>query len=287
MLVHGTGYIPKSFSNYDKVEFTLNVSEDVARTIDTSGQLVVPFHDKDRTGTVVPVRTIERASQDGVVKHVFYGYYVVFKNGQISEILDAGIYERVFPESSKDIELGLPARIVKKFHELDKKELNELASATPTEFLLPLHLSGQKELVSKIVSDIIRKDPLKVCELPDSIIRKYVFDNDDPLIRTALMENTPAMIKVLENELKSRGFVEAEKLSIVYYRYWDEVQEDEVLERASRRREYRRYDEMRARLTALGVAIPLSVAMISLPVVTRQLPEKRRDEEEKTVKSAT
>lgn len=258
----------------------MNLPDNTARLLDSGLPMVVPFADGSHVGTVVPVKTISKEVENGAVRHRFYGYYVVVEGGAIRDVKDAGIYERVFAEADKDIELGLPATVVKRFSELSKTELRELASATPVEFVPMLHHSGQHELVSKIIADILRRDPLRLVELPDYIVKRYVIDSDDPIIRTALLENTPAMIKVLETQLKSRGFAEGDKLSLMYYRYWEEEMEDEVLERASRRRIYRR-DELASRLAALGVAVPLTVAMVSLPALAPARARRKEVAEEK------
>lgn len=286
--VSGIGLKPKGFSNYEKVEYVVNLPDSTAKVFSPSGNVVVPFADGERIGTVVPVKTISWEASNGVARHVFYGYYVVFRGGAAQDVLDAGVYERVFAESDKGVELGLPAKVVKRFSELSRRELDELVSATPPELLLPLHRSGQHELVSKAVADLLRRDPMKVVELPNEIIEKYVINSDDPIVRTALLENTPAMIKVLETQLKSRGFVEADKLSLVYHRYWEEELEDETLERASTRRvpEHRHEHRSRsaARLKALGVSLPLTVSMIALPILAQRLARKKEELVEDAVK---
>lgn len=284
VIINGTGLKPTAFSTYEKVDYQLSLPEDTARVFKPEQGMVVPFHSGDLVGTIIPVKTISNEIENGVVKHRFYGYYVVYKHGSVHEVLDAGIYERVFAENDSKIELGLPAKLVKRFKELDINELNTLAASTPVELLLPLHVSGQRELVSKVVADMLRRDPLRIVGLPEPILKNYVVNNDDPIIRTALLENTPAMIKVLETELKSRGFVEAEKLSLIYYRYWEEEFEDEVLEKASRRRAPVRSRELTTRLASLGATLPLTVAAITLPVLaTREA--KKKDESEEMVKA--
>lgn len=265
MIVKGVGLRPVGFSKYERVEYELNIPDETSKLLPSDGELVVPFYSNGRAGTVVPVKTITKTTEGGVTKHRFYGYYVVVDNNEIVEVLDAGVYERIYAERDKGIELGLPARVVKKFSELDKRELSELAAATPPEIVVALHAAGNRELVSKIVADMLHRDPLRITELPNHIIKQYLIDNDDIIVRTALLENTPMMIKILEEQLKSKGFVEADKLAIIYYRYWEEKLEDEMIEGAKRRwREHQHRERQQQRQTQLKAVVPLTVSMVSL-----------------------
>lgn len=273
---------PNGFSSYEKVDCTLSLPENTAILLNTNTPMVVPFANGNSVGVIVPVKTILREVENGVVRHRFYGYYVVFEGSVAKRVLDAGIYERVFAESDKDVELGLPAVIVKRFDELSKAELRELAGATPPQLVPALDRSEQHWLVSSVIAELLRRDPLRVAELPDYIIKKYVLDSDDPIIKTALLENTPAMIKVLETQLKSRGIVEGDKLSLIYYRYWEEELEDKELEKISKRRVHR-HGELSSRLAALGATVPLTVSMVSLPVLASRI--RRRVEHEEKAKA--
>lgn len=281
----------------DKVEkknnmYYVETSNPWLQTIGLDSKLILPRVSGNVVENVVPVATIEKTD----TTHRFYGYYVVFRDGKPVDVRGAGIYERIVPPELKDKEPAIPARLVKDITELGKDEFIELARYTPPELLSVLHRAGRRDIVATNVAETIRSNPLALKNYPREIVEKYLLDEQDLIVKMALLENTPMMMKVLISELQSMGY-DTTKLSYLWMRYREEVEEDKQLERVKeegrkrmeeqRRREMEEHEKQLAReygnliKQIIGVSIPLVVSSLVVPELlgkTVMLKEKKVEE---------
>lgn len=248
------------------------------KTLGLNARIIPPRIRGNRVENTVPVKIIE--NRDG--RQRFYGYYVVFENGVPIEVKGAGIYERIVPPELNGMEPAIPAILVKDITELSKKEYVELAKNTPPELLVLLHRQGRRDIVATNVAETLREDPLRLAKYPRQIVENYLVSEQDLIVKLALLENTPMMISVLIEELKSIGY-DADKLTLLYTRYLEETQEDKQLSRKEqepeqRAREYE--EELRKEektllrefgpliRKVLGIAFPLR---IETPVLAEEV----------------
>jgi len=191
-------------------------------------RLIIPAANPDGSlETVVPVRYIEKSPN----YEKFYGYYVVIdSSGEVVSVKGAGIYERVIPSKLADAVHILPVNVVKDFTELDKREFIALARYTPPQLLAAIDRAGRRDIVSAHIAEMLRRDPLALVDYPEQIVRKYIVDEQDAVVKMAMMENTPMMMKVFINELMTRGY-DASKLALLLLREEEEEKEDEQLEK--------------------------------------------------------
>ena len=266
-------------------------------TIPFNSKFIIPKIENNKMETVIATGTISKEEKDNYVKHKFYGYYVEVENGEIKNVLDGGIYERTVPKEEIQHELIAPAKIIKGYNELTETEKEELASTTPPELLVHLDRAGRTDLVSRVIAKMLETDPLSVVELPEELIEKYVLNEDDEIVRTALLENAPVMIEELIRLLKQKS-VDAVKLNILRERYREEVLEDKQLQREineerkeekdwiKREEERRRREHARKTLEmykdviskVLGVTLPLVVTAVETGVISRELGREESQE---------
>lgn len=315
-IITGTYMYPTGFGTYAPRKYTIRVPKTAKirktpngvyvetdqpwlKSIPLGTEFIVPRSEGNTIETVVPIATISRVELSGMIRHTFYGYYVRFEGDRVTAVMDGGIYERNVPLGQEKYEILAPARIVKKYNQLSDDELNELAEYTPTNMLPALHSAGRRDIVARAVASIVRRDPLSVANLPRDIVENYVLDWKEEILRTSFLENTPMVMKELIELLRVNGY-DAEKLSFMYERYYEEKQEDEELERMKKEEEkqYEEWEkreerERRAREAreaikeysqiireVLGIALPLTIAGIGVGAVARKVGEERAEEAE-------
>jgi len=275
-------YKPVSFGQYTSATLRVKVSRNQLvmkdgkvyvesddpwlESLGNSVHPVVPTKNADgMVEVIVPVKYIERRAD----YEKFYGYYVVINsNNEVVTVKGAGIYERTASIESASNTAWLPANVVKDFAELDKREFIVLARYTPPQFLSAIDRAGRRDIVATHIAEMLRRDPLALLDYPEQIVRKYIVDEQDTIVKMAMMENTPMMMKIFINELKARGY-DGDKLAYLLMREEEEEEEDKQLEKMREeaiKRTKRRLEEFEKNFesvvkTVYGVALPLTVAI--------------------------
>jgi len=296
-------YRPVSFGQYTPATLRLRVSRSQLvtkdgkiyvdtedpwlETLGNAERIVIPSVNNDDTvETVIPVRYMERRA--GYEK--FYGYYVVLdSSGEVVAVKGAGIYERVIPPKLAEHAPMLPVNVVKDFSELDKREFITLARYTPPQLLTAVDRAGRRDIVATHIAERLKRDPLALVDYPEQIVRKYIIDEQDAIVKMAMMENTPMMMKIFINELKTRGY-DGDKLAYLIMREKEEEEEDKQLERMREeaiKRTKSQITEFERNFgsiikTVYGITLPLTVA---IPFILVTHASKTSAKSKKTEKS--
>lgn len=183
---------------------------------------------------VIPVIDIEVQRVEDGYRHVFHGFLcgVDLSRGSVVDVKGLGVYERFVPAEMVGRDVILPARLVKSFDQLSDSEKVSFLSRLEGDVVRVLHRAGEKELVSMIIASKIRRNPATLARIPRDILESYM-DEENMIVRQAMMEATPEQISYLEMLLKSKT-MDATKISYIYQRMAEEMIEEEVLREASR-----------------------------------------------------